>query len=319
LGENLAKFPGVMLFLPLFFVKLLVLKGLASESPPIDRKGQDPKVCLGNSPSHRYQPDLRILTRSASSATARHFAGGRFVHPGVSHSQYDPPHDRGRVLGRFLYTRIFRVSEGKTAKGVLGFRAASFLGSGRDSGGSRGLGQHFFEADRRDLYAHGSQPDPLGPGDLSESDHFPMRVFSGPGGAGGRYPEQLSSLRTSSFDVDRFQRRVHRLFVRNRLSAHHELGAARIPNASSGIGSGNCRRRGVATGDAAPSARQAGHALPPGRFLQRSRREEGRQADGPGVFLAWEYFRSISSWTRFLRLRRACRRAASVRCTWRTA
>jgi hypothetical protein len=41
-GENLANFPGVMLFLPVFFVKLLVLKGLASESPPIDREGQDP-------------------------------------------------------------------------------------------------------------------------------------------------------------------------------------------------------------------------------------------------------------------------------------
>ena len=141
LGLDLSRFRGlfaarfllssqsVMLFLRRFFVKLLVLKGLASESPPIDRKGQDPKVCLRNSPSHRYQPDLRILTRSAGSAIARHVAGGRLVHPGVSHSQFDSPHDRGRRARRVVYTRLYRVSAGKAAEGGLVVRSEELSGT----------------------------------------------------------------------------------------------------------------------------------------------------------------------------------------------
>src|SRR5271155_6152840 len=122
-----------MLFLPRFFVKLLVLKGLASESPLIDRKGQAPKVCLGDSPSHRYQPDLRILTRSAGSPPARHVAGGRLVHPGVSHSQFGAAHDRGRRPRRLLYTRIYRLSARKTTKGAMAIRATRLLGRCSDS------------------------------------------------------------------------------------------------------------------------------------------------------------------------------------------
>ncbi len=255
MGENLAKFPGVMLFLPLFFVKLLVLKGLASESPPIDRKGQDPKVCLGNSPSHRYQPDLRILTRSAGSSFARHFAGGRLLYPGVSHSQYDSPHDRRRRPGSFLYTRIYRVSAGKTAEGGLAIRAAGLLGSRGHFGGNSGPGVRVFQADRRHLDGHGRQSPPLGSGDLSESDYFSVCVLSGSGGAGRRNSEQFSSLRSSGFDVDPFQRRVHRVFVRRGLPAHPELGAAGISYSGRGARKWHRRGRGVAAGDAAPGAR----------------------------------------------------------------
>src|ERR1700691_4014223 len=144
-----------MLFLPLFFVKLLVLKGLASESPPIDRKGQDPKVCFGNSPSHRYQPDLRILTRSAGSYFTRHFAGGRLLYPGVSHSQHDSPHDRRRRPGSFLYTLVYRVSAKKTADGDLAIRAANLLGRRGDSDGDTALGMRILHEDYRQKAAHG--------------------------------------------------------------------------------------------------------------------------------------------------------------------
>ena len=77
----------IMLFLREIFVKLLVLKGLASEPPPIDRQGQDPTIRLGHSRYHHSQPNLRILTRSTDSAAARHLAGGGLVHPRIPHSQ----------------------------------------------------------------------------------------------------------------------------------------------------------------------------------------------------------------------------------------
>src|ERR1700722_7135450 len=88
------------------FVKLLVLKGLASESPPLDRKRQALKISLRCGPHHRYQPCLWILTGSEGSPAAGHLAGGRFVYFGLPDSQYDSPNYRRGRAWRVLYTGV---------------------------------------------------------------------------------------------------------------------------------------------------------------------------------------------------------------------
>ena len=95
-----------MLSLQHVFVNLLVLKGLASERPPIDRQRTDPQIGLRYSPCHPYQPDLRILTRSTGGSPSRDLARRRFLRSRVSHSQSYSPHDgEGRsALPSFRYS-----------------------------------------------------------------------------------------------------------------------------------------------------------------------------------------------------------------------
>src|SRR4029077_623013 len=120
--------PRSYVILTRFFVKLLVLKGLASEPQPIDRKRTGSKVCLRYSPSHRYQPDLRILTRSTGSPPARDLPCRRLLHPGVSNSRPERP-DGGRgVAQRVFLPSVHRLPPVQASPRGLGIRAKGILG-----------------------------------------------------------------------------------------------------------------------------------------------------------------------------------------------
>ena len=91
---------------------------------------------------------------------------------------------------------------------------------------------------------------------------FPCVFFMGLAALAGAILQQLSSLRASGFHVDLVQPGIHRVFVRSRLPADYELGAAGLPDAGSRACGWHCGGRGVATGDADSGALEAGNALP---------------------------------------------------------
>src|ERR1700678_3839590 len=151
-----------MLFLREIFVKLLVFKGLASEPPPIDRKRQDSKICLDNSPTHHSQPNLRIPTRSTDSAAARHLAGGGFVHSGLPNSQYGAPLYRRRGAGSVIHSCIHRLSAWGVAGDPRDVREESVWGPGRGVGRFRAARGGVLTAVRECIHDFWAEPRPLG-------------------------------------------------------------------------------------------------------------------------------------------------------------
>ncbi len=205
LRANCCQVPAGYVIFRAIFVNLLVFNGLASELPPIDRKKTDFKVSFGHSLRYRYQPDLRILTRSTGSSPPRDVTSRRLVHPSFPHSQLDPPNDRRKLTRGLVYPGIFGLPARQAAPGSMGIRAEIVLGPGGGAGGGRDTWGRFFEAGDLHLHRFWRRESALGSGDLSEPDHFSGGFFHRTGCAGSRDSEQLPCFRTTGIHTDIFQ------------------------------------------------------------------------------------------------------------------
>src|SRR5271167_333283 len=115
-GANCCYVPGSYVIFMAIFVNLLLFNELAPEILPIDRKRTDPKVGLRYSFCYRYQPDLRILTRSTCSPPPRDITCRRRVYHSVPHPKLDSTNDWGKLAGRVFYPGIFRVPARQTPR-----------------------------------------------------------------------------------------------------------------------------------------------------------------------------------------------------------
>src|ERR1700730_17917124 len=104
------------------FVNLLVFNGLASELPPIDRQRTDPEVGLRDSLCYRYQPDLRILTRSTGSPPPRDITCRRLVHSSFPDPQLDTPYDGRKLSWRLVHPCVLGLPARQAPPGSLGAR-----------------------------------------------------------------------------------------------------------------------------------------------------------------------------------------------------
>src|SRR6267143_128220 len=203
-----------------FFVNLLVLKGLESELPPIDRQTADPKVGLRNSPSHSYQPDLRILTRSTSSPPPRDLARRRFLRPCPSDTKFDPTDDGGRLSGGFVHPGLHRLPPRQTPGASLGVRSKGLLGPGCPARGTRPAWCGFLPAGDPYLHHLRGRPLALGARHFSERHYFPERLFHRAGSIGSGNPAILPHLCASCRSAYFPQSCVHTVFLRHHVPAY---------------------------------------------------------------------------------------------------
>src|SRR3984957_986572 len=264
------------------FVKLLVFKGLASESPPLDRKRQALKISLRCSPNHRYQPCLWILTGSEGSPTAGHLTGGRFVYFGLPDSQYDSPNYRRGRAWRVLYTGVHRVPADQIAAGNLGVRTADVLGCGGCFGGRVHPGVRIFETSHRNLYLDGRQSRPLGPRGLPKPNHLPLYLVPGFDGALFRHPEQFSPIRAADLEQRHLQPGGDRLVLRRGLSAADEVCAGGLSQSCRRAGDWHRGGVGRLSGDTASGLAKVGDELPARCEFSGSGRAPDRKTDGAG-------------------------------------
>src|ERR1700675_3706687 len=275
--------PGSYVILARFFVNLLVLKGLASEPLPIDRKRTDSQVRLRHSPGHRYQPDLRILTRSTGSPPPGDLPGRLFLRPRLPDSQFDSANDRGRLARRLLYPGIYRLPSQQVSRRGLGVCPEVLLGLGRAPGGLRLTWRGLLPAGHLSLHARGSGPIALGTGRIPQSHHIPRGVFHRPGRASRSHSEQLSGFRASCRDLHFPESYVHSVLIWDRLPSDHAHDARGVSNTRGGPGHRVLARGHYPAGDPHSTAHSSRHALSDLPLGRRPRRAEGRPLDGASV------------------------------------
>src|SRR5487761_72498 len=109
--ERCCEMKVCMLLLPWAVVNSLFIKGLGTESLPIDRKKADFEVRFRNHPDYHCQPNLWVCSRPAHYLAARYVRGSRFVHLGVPYSESFEAFGWGRIAVGVVHSRFRAISE----------------------------------------------------------------------------------------------------------------------------------------------------------------------------------------------------------------
>ena len=164
------------------FVNLLLFNELAPELLPIDRKRTDPKVGLRHSLYYRYQPDLRILTRSTGSSPPRDITSRRLVHPSFPHPKLDSPNDRRELLGASFIPVFSGYLRDRPRAEAWAFAQKVFWDMAVVLAVIAALGRCIFEASHLRFHGFWWGDGAVGSGNLSEPHHFSGGLLHRPGG-----------------------------------------------------------------------------------------------------------------------------------------
>ena len=217
-----------MLSLPAIIVKLLVIKGLATENSAIDRTPAGPAIRFNHHFSHSYQPYSRVLTGPAHHPPSGHFGRGRLLHPRLPDSQFATPADRRGRAQRVFYPRFHRLPGRKAKTGRLGLRGSRFLDPTSDFGADRSARGNFLAPSHLHVHPLRSEPAGLGIRGLPESNHLSVRDFHRTCSPGDGNFEQLARIRFAGLHSHRFQFDADFIFDCSDLPPGDELGAARV-------------------------------------------------------------------------------------------
>ena len=238
-----------------------MLKGLAPEPPPIDRKRTPPKVGLGHSPCHRHQPDLRILTRSACSPPAGDIARRRLACPCFWDSQSDTAVVGGWGAGCGVYPRFHRLPEGQATRDGMVVRTEGILGYGGGSRGARRVGSGVRAPDYSLLHDFLARLGAVGSGGFSRADHHPGDILRRAGRDRGGHAQQLSGVRIAGGDADIFQSGADSVFAGSCVPAGDGNGAGSFSNPGGGDRVRDSAGRDRPVRDSDSGAGAAGHAI----------------------------------------------------------
>src|SRR6185437_14956573 len=255
---------------------------VSSGAGTFDSQGSHPEIGLLNSPDHPYQPDLRILTRSANRTSSRDFSGRRRFYSRVPNPQPRATDGGRRRVRRIVYPHIHqlftrpitRTGDQAGPRHLLRYRA--------DPSGYRHPRRRLLAPDNLSVHGLQRQQSPLGSCSFAESRDLPVRDLHRSRRRSGCSSEQLPYLCAPGRHLDSIQSGAHYLLAGHCIQTTYLASVRFARGAGGGVGNRRFGRLCVSASHSGTSASPSRVSVRPYSRIHRSGRPKGWTDDGPG-------------------------------------